>query len=221
MDGNKIASEAQRQLYDDIKRGNCTRCHKGGHIRKYCQEPKVKREEKFDKEKIQYWDSVVKWQTRAAIGSKPPPALHQKSTPRPEQRASSIASDSDEENNTAFPPLHYRLTMDADMDDDDDHTISNIVAGIGDVDMTTEESPSVSPFFQDDYIERYHTAPMAPTSEGLAAIFADVNRQLAHLPPDVTTLNDDAHPDAPTEEEDKNIKHSHDGRSRPSYSSRR
>jgi hypothetical protein len=25
VDGNKIASEAQRQLYDDIKRGNCTR----------------------------------------------------------------------------------------------------------------------------------------------------------------------------------------------------
>ena len=32
VDGNKIASEAQRQLYDDIKRGNCTRCHKGGHL---------------------------------------------------------------------------------------------------------------------------------------------------------------------------------------------
>lgn len=34
VDGNKIASETQRQLYDDIKRGNCTRCHKGGHIQK-------------------------------------------------------------------------------------------------------------------------------------------------------------------------------------------
>jgi hypothetical protein len=60
---------------------------------------------------------------------------------------------------------------------------------------------------------------MAPTREGSAAIiFADVNRQLAHLPPDVTTLNDgalnddafslpprdDAHQDATTEE-DKNI----------------
>ncbi len=50
--------------------------------------------------------------------------------------------------------------MDADSDDDDNHAISNIAAGIGevgmntDVDMTIAESPSVSPFFQDDYIER-------------------------------------------------------------------
>ncbi len=72
VDGNKIASEAQRQLYDDIKRGNCTRCHKGEHIRKDCKEPKTKWEEKFDKEKLQYWDSVVKWQARATTGAKPP-----------------------------------------------------------------------------------------------------------------------------------------------------
>ncbi len=51
VDGNKIASETQRQLYDDIKKGNCTRCHKGGHIRPVCKEPKAKWEEKFDKEK--------------------------------------------------------------------------------------------------------------------------------------------------------------------------
>jgi hypothetical protein len=37
VDGNKIASEAQRQLYDDVKRGNCSRCHKGGHNRKDCK----------------------------------------------------------------------------------------------------------------------------------------------------------------------------------------
>ena len=54
VDGNKIASEAQRQLYDDIKRGNCTRCHKGGHIRKTCKKPAAKWEDKFDKEKGQY-----------------------------------------------------------------------------------------------------------------------------------------------------------------------
>ncbi len=42
VDCNKIASEAQRPLYDDTKRGNCTRCHKGGHIRKECKEPKAK-----------------------------------------------------------------------------------------------------------------------------------------------------------------------------------
>jgi hypothetical protein len=53
VDGKKIASESQRQLYDDLKRGNCTRCHKGGHIRKDCTEPKAKWEDKFDKEKTQ------------------------------------------------------------------------------------------------------------------------------------------------------------------------
>ncbi len=46
VDGNTIASESQRQLYDDIKRGNCTRCHKGGHIRKDCKDPKAKWEDK-------------------------------------------------------------------------------------------------------------------------------------------------------------------------------
>ncbi len=46
VDGKKIASEAQRQLYDDIKRSNCTRCHKGGHIRRDCKDPKTKWEER-------------------------------------------------------------------------------------------------------------------------------------------------------------------------------
>ncbi len=42
VEGKKIASEAQRQLYDDIKRGQCTRCHKGGHIRRDCKKPHEK-----------------------------------------------------------------------------------------------------------------------------------------------------------------------------------
>ena len=113
VDGNKIASEAQRQLYDDIKRGNCTRCHKGGHIRRDCKDPKAKWEEKFDKEKEKYWESVLKWQARATPGSKPvsstPPTLHAKPAAKPEQRASSIASDSDEDDTPTFTPLHYRL----------------------------------------------------------------------------------------------------------------
>jgi hypothetical protein len=58
VDGKKIASESQRQLYDDLKRGNCTRCHKGGHIRKDCLEPKAKWEDKFDKE--HYWQYFSK-----------------------------------------------------------------------------------------------------------------------------------------------------------------
>ncbi len=60
VEGKKIASEAQRQLYDDIKRGQCTRCHKGGHVRRDCKEPQEKWEEKFDKEKEKYWESVAK-----------------------------------------------------------------------------------------------------------------------------------------------------------------
>ncbi len=65
VDGKKIASEAQRQLYDDVKRGNCTRCHKGDHNRKDCKDPKAKWEDRFDKEGTQYWASVLKWQLKA------------------------------------------------------------------------------------------------------------------------------------------------------------
>jgi hypothetical protein len=87
VDGKKIASESQRQLYDDLKRGNCTRCHKGGHILKDCTEPKAKWEDKFDKEKTQYWTSVLKWQQKAAEqkntpkNATHPPTLHVKSQP--------------------------------------------------------------------------------------------------------------------------------------------
>jgi hypothetical protein len=136
VDGNKIASEAQRQLYDDIKRGNCTRCHKDGHIRKDCKEPKAKWVEKFDKEKGQYWESVVKWQAKATTSPKPSPTLHEKPAPKPEQRASSIASDSDDDFDPTFPPLHYRMTIDDESDDDDaSPPIAALVAGIGEVDM--------------------------------------------------------------------------------------
>jgi hypothetical protein len=104
VEGKKIASEAQRQLYDDIKRGQCTRCHKGGHVRRDCKEPPEKWEDKFDKEKEKYWESVAKWQSKSTTGSAPPPTLHAKpsvkftalkSIDKPEHRASSITSDSD------------------------------------------------------------------------------------------------------------------------------
>ncbi len=42
------------RLLVDIKRGQCTRCHKGGHVRRDCKEPQEKWEEKFDKEKEKY-----------------------------------------------------------------------------------------------------------------------------------------------------------------------
>jgi hypothetical protein len=33
VDGRPISSEQQQKLYDDIKKGRCTRCHKTGHYR--------------------------------------------------------------------------------------------------------------------------------------------------------------------------------------------
>jgi hypothetical protein len=104
-----------------VKRGNCTRCHKGGHNRKDCKEPKAKWEEKFDKEKLLYWASVHKWQQRAtpAAGSSlkdppKPPTLHVK----PEQRLHTLVIDSDSDDDNSTPLHHYRMTM-PDSDDDD------------------------------------------------------------------------------------------------------
>ncbi len=51
VDGNKIASEFQRQLFDDITHGNCLRCHAKIHFRSSCKEPVGKWETKFDTEK--------------------------------------------------------------------------------------------------------------------------------------------------------------------------
>jgi hypothetical protein len=119
VDGKKIASEAQRQLYDDVKRGNCTRCHKGDHNRKDCKDPKAKWEDKFDKEGTQYWASVLKWQLKAKGDTpkdpaKPAPTLHVPKIKFVEQRSTSLSSDSDDE---IYPVLHYRMTID-DLDDD-------------------------------------------------------------------------------------------------------
>lgn len=51
VEGRKIANDAQRQLFDDIKGSRCTRCHKEGHLRSKCTLPAEKWEEKFDREK--------------------------------------------------------------------------------------------------------------------------------------------------------------------------
>jgi hypothetical protein len=55
VDGNKIVSEFQRQLYDDIAAGNCLRCHAITHSRASCKEPAGRWEAKFDSEKDKYW----------------------------------------------------------------------------------------------------------------------------------------------------------------------
>jgi hypothetical protein len=165
VDGNKITSEAQRQLYDDVKRGNCTRCHKGGHNRKDCKEPKAKWEEKFDKEKLLYWTSVHKWQQRASqpaeksVTSKDPPkppTLHIK----PEQRLSTLAYDYSSEDEYE-PLVHYRMTMPDPYPDDDD----------------TEDAPLTV---------NYDVAAFTPPLT-VAAILADVDRRLANHPADYAT----------------------------------
>ncbi len=42
VEGRKIANDAQRQLFDDIKGNRCTRCHKEGHLRSKCTLPAKK-----------------------------------------------------------------------------------------------------------------------------------------------------------------------------------
>jgi hypothetical protein len=46
--GRKISSEAQRQLFDDVKAVRCVRCHKPGHARAKCRSEPLRFEEKFD-----------------------------------------------------------------------------------------------------------------------------------------------------------------------------
>jgi hypothetical protein len=52
VDGKLIASEFQRQLFDDVKHGNCVRCHAKDHARSTCKEPVGRWEAKFDEKKI-------------------------------------------------------------------------------------------------------------------------------------------------------------------------
>jgi hypothetical protein len=172
VDGNKIASEAQRQLYDDVKRGHCTCCHKGGHIRKDCTEPKAKWDDKFDdkfdKEKTQYWTSVLKWQQKAAEqktnpkDATRPPTLHVK----PEKRFNILHVDSDSDDDSATM-RHYRFTL---HDDDDEDNFVYV--------------PMVE--------EAIHEVEFVPPPLTVAAILADVDRQLADHPIDVATVPNDS-----------------------------
>jgi hypothetical protein len=167
VDGHKIASEAQRQLFDDVKRGNCSRCHKGGHNRKDCKEPKAKWEDKFDKEKLQYWTNVLKWQQRAATqkaaGQKDPPkppTLHVSSA-KPEQRFATLTDGSDSDDGHITPLVHFRMTMDQSDGDDDPTDSTPAVEGADDVDMTE------------------FAVPPAPN---IPAILADVEQRLSTIP---------------------------------------
>jgi hypothetical protein len=185
VDGKKIASEAQRQLYDDIKRGNCTRCHKGGHIRKDCTEPKAKWEEKFDKEKSQYWASVLTWQQKATEqharpkAATHPPTLHVKST-APEKRFNVLADD-DSDDEQSHHLCHYGLVMRDPLDDDDGAEAAQhlppptllIPEILADVDRQLAYYPIEA--------SQHLPPPTLPISE----ILADVDRQLVDPPVDV------------------------------------
>jgi hypothetical protein len=145
VDGNKIASEAQRQLFDDVKRGNCSRCHKGGHNCKDCKEPKAKWEDKFDKEQSQYWTSVLKWQQRAGeqsgtVKDTKPPTLHVKFEKKDtlEKRFAALAYDPYEDE---YEPLvHYHTTM-SDPDDTPETDDTRPIHGDGDVNMARDHLP--------------------------------------------------------------------------------
>jgi hypothetical protein len=65
VDGKLIASEFQRQLFDDIKHGNCVRCHAKDHARATCKEPIGWWEAEFDENKDKYWAGTLKWQQKA------------------------------------------------------------------------------------------------------------------------------------------------------------
>ena len=187
VDGHKIASEFQRQLYDDVKRGNCTRCHKGGHNRTDCKEPKAKWEDKFDKEKTQYWASALKWQQKATQhkGSSKvtvkdahplthPPTLHTK----PEQRFNVLSTMDSDTDDDSMPLYHYRMVMDDPHDDDDDH----------------EEPEPID-------VAIPQAAPTTPPLT-VAEILADVDRRLATYPVEISPTIHAVDDDAMTNEDD-------------------
>jgi hypothetical protein len=93
VDGKLIASEFRQKLYDDIRHGNCVRCHAKGHARASCKEPAGKWEKKFDKAKEAYWNGTLKYQQKALAEKNPtkspdktksttPPTLVQKDSRR-------------------------------------------------------------------------------------------------------------------------------------------
>jgi hypothetical protein len=145
------------------------------------------------KGEILIWESVAKWQSRATTT---PPTLHikpavkfsaPKSPDKPEHRASSITSDTDDDDNPTYPPLHYRMTIDDDPEDeepqnddtqiDDTLLAAEVSDGIGDAAMETAASNPTPPL-----IHFVSTSAIAPTPEELAIIFTDVNRQLETPP---------------------------------------
>jgi hypothetical protein len=92
VDGKLIASEFQRQLFDDIKHGNCVRCHAKDHARSTCKEPVGRWEAKFDKNKDKYWAGTLKWQQKAQEEKKGTPKVTPAPTLVPTQAKSQTPS---------------------------------------------------------------------------------------------------------------------------------
>jgi hypothetical protein len=109
VDGRKISNDAQRQLFDDIKANRCTRCHKDDHHRAKCSMPAAKWEEKFDREKVKYWESVLKWQTKAADAKKDgttPPTPKPTLIPKKESRRTEISIEYLSDDDETVPRAH-------------------------------------------------------------------------------------------------------------------
>jgi hypothetical protein len=121
VDGKTIASEFQRQLFDDIKHGNCVRCHAKDHARSTCKEPAGRWETKFDENKDKYWLGTLKWQQKsqeekAGSAPKTPPTLIQKKKESRRQHLPPPLPDDDSD----FSPLQCRKQLIATDDPEDE-----------------------------------------------------------------------------------------------------
>jgi hypothetical protein len=107
-----------------------TRCHKDDHHRAKCKLPAAKWEEKFDREKVKYWESVLKWQGKAADDHKsrssstnPKPTLIPKKENRRAEITLEFSSEDDED-----APLQFRMLYFPDSESaEDDRATRNIV----------------------------------------------------------------------------------------------
>ncbi len=131
-----------------------------------------------------------------------PPTLHAKpavkfaspsSADKPEHRASSITTDTDDDDNSSYTPLHYRMTIDDDPEDDDNDDPEDNDSQNDDTMDDPEDNDD--PKDNGTSLPFASTSAIAPTPAALAAIFTDVTRQLDTRTDDdmngTRALNDD------------------------------
>ncbi len=144
VDGKIIASEIQRQLFDDIRHGYCVRCQAKDHARASCKQPAGKWEEKFDKDKGGYWTSTLKWQQKA----------HAKKTTVKSTTPTKVT----------FPPslVHkdsHRQTLAPSSSDDDDEDLSlqwRFQHLTDPPDPGEDSEDEIPPFLSSDVVDYYH-----------------------------------------------------------------